>query len=64
MLAFPCCLVGLLALPLCGAAPTFFAAAKKVGKEDSSNRKLLSGSPGLEGVVVHLESVPPHIPRS
>ncbi|WP_162633909.1 hypothetical protein [Paraburkholderia tuberum] len=34
-LAFPCCLVGLLALPLCGAAPTFFAAAKKVGKEDS-----------------------------
>jgi hypothetical protein len=35
VLAFPCCLVGLLALPLCGAAPTFFAAAKKVGKEDS-----------------------------
>ncbi|MBC8742453.1 hypothetical protein F6X40_38780 [Paraburkholderia sp. UCT31] len=64
MLAFPCCLVGLLALPLCGAAPTFFAAAKKVGKEDSSNRQLLSGSPGLEGVVVHLESGPPHIPRS
>jgi hypothetical protein len=28
--------VGLLALPLCGAAPTFFAAAKKVGKESSS----------------------------
>ncbi|WP_160147419.1 hypothetical protein [Caballeronia pedi] len=27
--------VGLLALPLCGAAPTFFAAAKKVGKESS-----------------------------
>jgi hypothetical protein len=35
VLAFPCCRVGLLALPLCGAAPTFFAAAKKVGKEDS-----------------------------
>ncbi|WP_157874669.1 hypothetical protein [Paraburkholderia atlantica] len=35
-LAFPCLLIGLLALPLCGAAPTFFAAAaKKVGKEDS-----------------------------
>ncbi|NUY31433.1 hypothetical protein F0160_13115 [Paraburkholderia sp. JPY303] len=34
-LAFPCFLIGLLALPLCGAAPTFFAAAKKVGKEDS-----------------------------
>ncbi|NUY03839.1 hypothetical protein [Paraburkholderia youngii] len=38
VLAFPCFLIGLLALPLCGAAPTFFAAAKKVGKEDSSNR--------------------------
>ncbi|MBC8745437.1 hypothetical protein F6X42_01950 [Paraburkholderia sp. WC7.3b] len=35
LLAFPCFVVGLLALPLCGAAPTFFAAAKKVGKEDS-----------------------------
>ncbi|MBC8742454.1 hypothetical protein F6X40_38785 [Paraburkholderia sp. UCT31] len=34
-LAFPCFVIGLLALPLCGAAPTFFAAAKKVGKEDS-----------------------------
>ncbi|MGF7129987.1 hypothetical protein P3T40_001462, partial [Paraburkholderia sp. EB58] len=31
-LAFPCILSGLLASPLCGAAPTFFAAAKKVGK--------------------------------
>jgi hypothetical protein len=30
-----CFRVGLLALPLCGAAPTFFAAAKKVGKESS-----------------------------
>ncbi|WP_250519947.1 hypothetical protein [Caballeronia sp. NCTM1] len=27
--------VGLLALPLCGAALTFFAAAKKVSKESS-----------------------------
>jgi hypothetical protein len=33
VLAFPCILIGLLASPLCGAAPTFFAAAKKVGKE-------------------------------
>jgi hypothetical protein len=33
VLAFPCILSGLLASPLCGAAPTFFAAAKKVGKE-------------------------------
>jgi hypothetical protein len=30
--------VGLLALPLCGAAVTFFAAAKKVTKESSSTR--------------------------
>ncbi|MBP0595505.1 hypothetical protein J8I87_38870, partial [Paraburkholderia sp. LEh10] len=27
------------ALPLCGAAPTFFAAAKKVGKESRSHRQ-------------------------
>jgi hypothetical protein len=33
VLAFPCILVGLLASPLCGAALTFFAAAKKVSKE-------------------------------
>jgi hypothetical protein len=32
-LAFPCILIGLLAMPLCGAALTFFAAAKKVSKE-------------------------------
>jgi hypothetical protein len=32
-LAFTCFLIGLLALPLCGAALTFFAAAKKVSKE-------------------------------
>jgi hypothetical protein len=30
-----CFHVGLLALPLCGAAVTFFAAAKKVTKESS-----------------------------
>jgi hypothetical protein len=32
-LAFPCILIGLLVMPLCGAALTFFAAAKKVSKE-------------------------------
>jgi hypothetical protein len=32
-LAFPCILIGLLGSPLCGAALTFFAAAKKVSKE-------------------------------
>ena len=31
--AFPCIVSGLLVLPLCGAALTFFAAAKKVSKE-------------------------------
>jgi hypothetical protein len=30
VLAFPCFLIGLLGSPLCGAALTFFAAAKKV----------------------------------
>jgi hypothetical protein len=33
VLAFPCFVSGLLASPLCGAALTFFAAAKKVSKE-------------------------------
>jgi hypothetical protein len=33
VLAFPCFVIGLLASPLCGAALTFFAAAKKVSKE-------------------------------
>jgi hypothetical protein len=33
LLAFPCVVIGLLAMPLCGAALTFFAAAKKVSKE-------------------------------
>jgi hypothetical protein len=33
VLAFPCFLSGLFASPLCGAALTFFAAAKKVSKE-------------------------------
>ncbi|MGF6726122.1 glucose dehydrogenase, partial [Paraburkholderia sp. GAS41] len=33
LLAFPCFVIGLLASPLCGAALTFFAAAKKVSKE-------------------------------
>src|SRR6201999_3633852 len=36
--------VGLLALPLCGAAVTFFAAAKKVTKESSSFRPAVTRS--------------------
>ncbi|NIE62489.1 hypothetical protein F3J17_01270 [Burkholderia sp. Ax-1719] len=39
LLAFPCERVGLLVLPLCGAALTFFAAAKKVSKESRSHRQ-------------------------
>ncbi|MBC8747220.1 hypothetical protein F6X42_11565 [Paraburkholderia sp. WC7.3b] len=46
-LAFPCFVIGLLALPLCGAAPTFFAAAKKVGKEDSFTPPALKRVPWL-----------------
>jgi hypothetical protein len=38
LLAFSCFRVGMQALPLCGAALTFFAAAKKVSKESRSNR--------------------------
>jgi hypothetical protein len=39
-LAFPCFHVGLFVLPLCGAALTFCAAAKKVSKESGSHRQL------------------------
>ncbi|RZF31766.1 hypothetical protein EVC45_01510 [Paraburkholderia sp. UYCP14C] len=46
-LAFPCFGIGLFALPLCGAAPTFFAAAKKVGKEDSFIPLALKRGPGF-----------------
>jgi hypothetical protein len=59
-LAFPCFLVGLLALPLCGAALTFFAAAKK----DKQRKRLEAPAkrvPRTATVVVHLESVPSHI---
>jgi general secretion pathway protein K len=59
VLAFPCFVIGLLASPLCGAALTFFAAAKKVSKESgltplacrcpslSSNRKRPKTRPAL-----------------
>ena len=50
-LASPCILIGLLVLPLCGAALTFFAAAKKVSKESGSHRQPvgvhLGGEPAL-----------------
>jgi hypothetical protein len=63
LLAFPCFLSGLLALPLCGAAPTFFAAAKKVGKESRFEPPAHKRVPRAATVVVHLESVPSHTPR-
>jgi hypothetical protein len=49
--------VGLLALPLCGAAPTFFAAAKKVGKESSSFK------PAVTRSLAMLASGPWHSPK-
>jgi hypothetical protein len=51
-LAFHCFLIGLFALPLCGAALTFFAAAKKVSKESGSHRQLVVSHHGHETVVV------------
>ena len=56
MLAFPCFHGGLLALPLCGAALTFFAAAKKVSKESGltppAHKRVpwLGGSSGTSGI--------------
>ena len=60
-LAFPCIVIGLLVLPLCGAAPTFLCRRKeKIGK-----RKRLEAPakrvPRTVAVVVHLESVPSHL---
>ena len=62
--AFPCFVSGLLALPLCGAAPTFLCMPqRKVGKRKRLKPLMLSGSRGLLRVVVHLESVFSHILR-
>ena len=77
-LAFPCIRGGLLALPLCGAAPTFFAAAKKVGKESrftplaQKRGPWLGGGSGPSGIcpIAHSAQVtrpsyfPPHAARS
>ena len=51
-----------MALPLCGAALTFFAAAKKVSKESGFTPLILKRVPCTATAVVHLESVPSHIP--
>jgi hypothetical protein len=62
-LAFSCFVIGLLALPLCGAALTFFAAAKKVSKESGLKPPAHKRVPRTVVLVVHLESVFSHTPR-
>jgi hypothetical protein len=62
-LAFPCFVIGLLASPLCGAALTFFAAAKKAKQRKRLNPPAHKRVPRTAAVVVHLESVFSHIRR-
>ena len=63
-LAFPCFVSGLLALPLCGAAPTFLCLPqRKVGKRKRLKPLILKRVPRAATVVVHMESVPPRTPR-
>ena len=63
LLAFPCFLIGLLALPLCGAAPTFLCLPqRKVGKRKRLTPLILKRVPRTVAVVVHLESVASHTP--
>jgi hypothetical protein len=62
-LAFSCFVSGLLVLPLCGAALTFFAAAKKDKQRKRLKPLILKRVPRTATVVVHLESVFPRIPR-
>ena len=61
--AFPCFLSDLLASPLCGAALTFFAAAKKAKQRKRLKPQILKRIPRTVTVVVHLESVLSHIRR-
>jgi hypothetical protein len=63
-LASPCFHVGLFVLPLCGAALTFFAAAKKVSKESGSHRQCLGVLLVCIFGVVRARSDLPHRPRS
>jgi hypothetical protein len=55
-------LIGLLALPLCGAALTFFAAAKKVSKESGLTPPILKRLPWLGGDRGSVEIGPAHLP--
>ena len=64
LLAFPCFVIGLLAFPLCGGAPTFLCLPqRKVGKRKRLKPPAHKRVPRTATVVVHLESVPPHTPR-
>jgi hypothetical protein len=63
VLGFFCDVIGLLGLPLCGAALTFFAAAKKVSKESGLTPPAFKRVSRTVAVVVHLESVFSHIRR-
>jgi hypothetical protein len=64
VLAFPCFLSGLLALPLCGAAPTSLCRLQReVGKRKQLTPLIPKRVPRTVAVVVHLESVFSHIPR-
>jgi hypothetical protein len=60
-LAFPCFHVGLFALPLCGAALTFFAAAKKATvlrvKRQRANDHALGGLQGVKSRIIALSWV-------
>jgi hypothetical protein len=64
VLAFPCYVCGLLALPLCGAAPTSLCLLQReVGKRKQLTPLILKRVPRTATVVAHLESVLPHIRR-
>jgi hypothetical protein len=64
VLAFPCFAIGLFALPLCGAALTSLCRPQReVSKRKRLTPLILKWVPRAATVVVHLESVPPHIPR-
>jgi hypothetical protein len=64
VLAFTCILIDLFASPLCGAALTFFAAAKKVSKESGSTRQPVGVSLAGQSVWVRDKTPPSHFPRS
>ena len=63
-LAFPCIVIGLFALPLCGAALTFFAAAKKVSKESGLTPPACRCPPLAPSGVVRARDLPSRPPPS